>query len=41
MYTGNQMIDCTLPDWFDGRTEEDDEPNVREYEPEQEIKDNE
>jgi hypothetical protein len=40
MYTGNNMIDCTLPDFFDGRTGED-EPEYDEYEPEQEIKDNE
>jgi hypothetical protein len=39
MTTGNQMIDSTLPDFFEGRTEE--ELDFDEYEPEEEIKDNE
>jgi hypothetical protein len=36
MYTGNNMIDSTLPDYFD----EDQEPEWDEYEPEEEINDN-
>jgi hypothetical protein len=40
MLTGNQMIDSTLPDFFEGRTDEE-EPEYYEYEPEEEIKDNE
>jgi len=40
MPTGNQMIDSTLPDFFDGRTEEC-EPEYDEYEPEEELRDNE
>jgi hypothetical protein len=38
MLTGNQMIDSTLPDFFEGRTEE--EPESDEYEPEEELIDN-
>ncbi len=40
MPTGNQMIDSTLPDWFDDRTGEK-EPEYDDYEPEQELIDNE
>lgn len=39
MPTGNNMIDSTLPDFFDGRTENEDEYEV-EYEPEEREEDN-
>lgn len=34
MPAGNNMVDCTLPDWFEDRTEEE-EDFEQEYEPEE------
>jgi hypothetical protein len=40
MPTGNEMIDSTLPDWFNGRTNDEVIDYSEDYEPEEELNDN-